>query len=101
MVIFNPPTVQEVEEYARTQGFADPAGFADYYVRYQTEAGWMTGKGSKRHPMDNWKLNVIAWRRYRKDEIFSQNEPEQEQRSGGRLITDLTPEELAKYFPGL
>lgn len=95
MVVFNPPSVQEVAAYARTQGFADPEGFADYYVAYQTEAGWMTGKGSKRHPIDNWKLNVIAWGRYRKTEIFTQ-QPERE-----RETRQLTQEEIAKYFPGL
>lgn len=95
---FNPPTIPEVELYAREQGFADPAGFADYYVRYQTEAGWMTGKGSKRKPIDNWKLNVIAWRRYRKDDIFSNNQPAPEPE---RTTRPLSPEEMAKYFPGL
>lgn len=95
MVLFNPPTIQEVADYARAQGFADPEGFADYYVTYQTEAGWMTGKGSKRHPIDNWKLNVIAWGRYRKTEIFTQ-QPERE-----RETRQLTQEEIAKYFPGL
>lgn len=96
LVVFNPPTVQEVADYARAQGFADPEGFADYYVTYQTEAGWMTGKGSKRHPIDNWKLNVIAWGRYRKTEIFTQQE-----REPAREARDMTPEEIAKYFPGL
>lgn len=95
---FNPPTIQEVELYAREQGFADPAGFADYYVRYQTEAGWMTGKGSKRKPIDNWKLNVIAWRRYRKDDIFSNSQPAAEPE---RTTRPLSAEEMAKYFPDL
>ena len=65
-----PPTVQEVADYCRTQGFADPEGFADYYVRYQTENGWMTGKGKNRKPIDNWKLNVVTWGRYHKNETF-------------------------------
>lgn len=65
------PTIAEVTAYAKEQGFADPEGFADYYVRYQTENGWMTGKGKNRKPIDNWKLNVIAWGRYRKQEIFT------------------------------
>ena len=70
-----PPTVKEVADYCRTQGFADPEGFADYYVRYQTENGWMTGKGANRKPIDNWKLNVIAWGRYRKNETFAPATP--------------------------
>lgn len=98
MVIFNPPTVQDVADYARTQGFADPEGFADYYVAYQTEAGWMTGKGSKRHPIDNWKLNVIAWGRYRKKEIFSQTEQERTQAQPRKQARLLTPEEFNELF---
>ncbi len=98
MVIFNPPTVQDVADYARTQGFADPEGFADYYVAYQTEAGWMTGKGSKRHPIDNWKLNVIAWGRYRKNEIFSQTEQERTQAQPRKQARLLTPEEFNDLF---
>ena len=96
MVVFNPPTIQEVADYSRAQGFADPEGFAAYYVAYQTEAGWMTGKGSKRHPIDNWKLNVIAWGRYRKNEIFNEGQAAPERRT-----RQLTAEEIAKYFPGV
>ena len=96
MVVFNPPTIQEVADYSRGQGFADPEGFAEYYVAYQTEAGWMTGKGSKRHPIDNWKLNVIAWGRYRKNEIFNESQEAPERRT-----RQLTAEEIAKYFPGV
>ena len=68
---FTAPTVEEVAAYAQQQGFADPSGFAAYYVAYQTEAGWTTGKGSKKKPIDNWKLNVLAWGKYRKNETFS------------------------------
>ena len=69
---FVPPTVEEVAAYAKDNGFADPQGFAAYYVAYQSEAGWITGKGSKTKPIDNWKLNVLAWGKYSKNEIFSQ-----------------------------
>lgn len=93
---FVPPTVAEVEEYAKGQGFVDPAGFADYYVRYQTEAGWMTGKGSKRHQITNWKLNVVQWSQYRKNQVFSQPERATAQpRKQKRL---LTPEEFNSLF---
>lgn len=96
LVALNPPTVQEVADYARTRGFADPAGFADYYVAAQTEMGWVTGKGSKRKPIDNWKLNVLAWERNHKNRIY-----QPEQREPAREARDMTPEEIAKYFPGL
>ena len=63
-----PPTPSEVESYCRTRGWADPKGFAEYYVSYQTEAGWKRKDGK---PIDNWKLNVCSWERYHKDEHFA------------------------------
>lgn len=93
---FVPPTVEEVTAYAEAQGFADPAGFADYYIRYHTEAGWMTGKGSQRHQITNWKLNVVQWSQYRKNQVFSQPERATAQpRKQARL---LTPEEFNSLF---
>ena len=95
---FVPPTVAEVEEYAKAQGFVDPAGFADYYVRYQTEAGWMTGKGSKRHQISNWKLNVVQWSQYRKNQVFSQPESERAKAQPRKQARLLTPEEFNSLF---
>jgi hypothetical protein len=56
-----------VVEYCRQQGFADPEGFADYYLRCQKESGWKKKDGTA---ITNWKLNVQQWRRYHKNEIF-------------------------------
>ena len=95
---FVPPTVEEVTAYAEAQGFADPAGFADYYVRYQTEAGWMTGKGSKRHQISNWKLNVVQWSQYRKNQVFSQPESERAKAQPRKQARLLTPEEFNSLF---
>lgn len=61
------PTVEEVEVFARGKGFADPRGFAEYYVAFQTENGWRTGKGQQ---VQNWKLNVLAWSTNHKTRIF-------------------------------
>lgn len=71
----NPPTEKEVAEYARQRGFADPAGFAAYYIAVQTEAGWMSGKGKNRKPIDNWKLNVLAWEPNHKFDTFNSPTP--------------------------
>lgn len=65
-----PPTVEQVEDYARSKGFADPRGFAEYYIAYQTENGWQTGKGKNRKPIDNWKLNVLSWLPNHKTQVF-------------------------------
>ncbi len=97
---FVPPTVEEVTAYAEAQGFADPAGFADYYVRYQTEAGWMTGKGSKRHQISNWKLNVVQWSQYRKNQVFSQPEPERAKAQPRKRVVPVSEDEFATLFPG-
>ena len=86
-----PPTVKEVADYCRAQGFADPEGFADYYVRYQTENGWMTGKGKNRKPIDNWKLNVVTWGRYHKNETFITARAEQP-------ATQISKENLKDYL---
>ena len=68
-----PPTLQEVEDYARSKGFADPRGFAEYYIAYQTENGWMTGKGKNRKPIENWKLNVLSWSPNHKTQVFQKS----------------------------
>lgn len=65
--IFIPPTPQQVADYCREQGFKDPEGFADYYLRCQKEAQWRQKSGK---PIVNWKLNVQVWRKYHKDETF-------------------------------
>jgi len=65
---FIPPTPQEVAAYAKEVGYKDPEGFAAYYVTYQNAAGWVTGKDNT--PINNWKLNVLAWRNNHKDEVF-------------------------------
>ena len=83
--------MKEVADYCRTQGFADPEGFADYYVRYQTENGWMTGKGKNRKPIDNWKLNVVTWGRYHKNETFINSRAEQP-------ATQISKENLKDYL---
>lgn len=92
--------MEEVAEYAKVQGFADPEGFADYYVRYQTEAGWMTGKGSKRHQISNWKLNVVQWSQYRKNQVFSQPEPERAKAQPRKRVVPVSEDEFATLFPG-
>ena len=62
-----PPTPQEVVDYCREQGFRDPIGFADYYLRCQTANQWRKKSGE---PIVNWKLNIQQWRKYHKDETF-------------------------------
>lgn len=58
------PSRDEVLAYAKERGIPAPEDFADYYYESQTANGWMTGKGKNRKPVDNWKLNVLAWKRY-------------------------------------
>ena len=64
---FTPPTPQDVVAYCKEQGFADPEGFADYYLRCQKEMQWRTKSGKQ---ITNWKLNVQQWRKYHQNEHF-------------------------------
>jgi hypothetical protein len=92
--MYAPPSVDDVASYARLKGFADPEGFAAYYVESQTELGWMTGKGSKRKPIDNWKLNVLAWKRYHKYQIFNNSMSS----ATSSIIHEMSEKEVRDFF---
>lgn len=52
---FVPPTLQEVEEYARSrESKVDPKHFYDYF----SAGEWIDGKGN---PVLNWKQKFISW----------------------------------------
>lgn len=54
-VVFTPPTLQEIEDYARTKNRVDLAKpFYDYF----TEGNWKDSKGNK---VRNWKQKLITW----------------------------------------
>lgn len=58
---FNPPTLEEVIEYANKRGNkVDPYKFFDYY----TAGNWIDGKGN---PVKNWKQKMITWETKRPD----------------------------------
>ena len=65
---FVPPSEVEVVAYCTERGFQDPAGFAKYYLDYQTEAKWTMSNGRK---IKNWKLNVIQWEPNNINKAFS------------------------------
>lgn len=53
---FKKPTLEEVEDYIREQGYTvDPAGFYDYYE----SNGWKVGK----NPVKDWKACVRTFQR--------------------------------------
>ena len=57
---FNPPTVEQVQEYCWERGnTVDPQRFVDYY----TSNGWMVGKNK----MKDWKAAVRTWEQNGKD----------------------------------
>ena len=62
-----PPPFQEVVKYCRERGFADPEGFADYYLENQKQGGWKRKDGKA---ITNWKQNVLQWERYNKNKTF-------------------------------
>lgn len=51
---FTPPTISEVEEYAREKGYSVDA---EKFVAYYESKGWLVGKS----PMKNWKAAVVTW----------------------------------------
>lgn len=55
---FNPPTPLEVSHYCEERGWTDPAGFAQHFIDYYTQAGWHLSNGK---PMKDWKKAVITW----------------------------------------
>lgn len=60
---FNPPSVQEVQEYAKAESLRiDAERFVDYFV----SVGWVIGKGKK--PMKSWQAAAKNWARTSKEQ---------------------------------
>lgn len=53
--IFEPPTEQEVINYAKEKGYILDA---QYFFNYYTTANWLDVKGE---PVKNWKLKMLTW----------------------------------------
>ena len=71
---FIPPTPQEVVAYVRSRGFADPEGFADFFLEYCTNSGWRRANG-KGDPITNWKNYIVSsWERNNKNKTFPRRE---------------------------
>lgn len=61
---FNPPNVDEVQEYAESINlFFDANKFVDYYEA----TGWKIGKDHK--PMEDWKATVRMWKKNKGEPI--------------------------------
>lgn len=59
---FVPPTVSEVSEYLKQEGYASPTKYADQFVSFYGSKGWMVGKNK----MKNWKLATKQWKEWEK-----------------------------------
>lgn len=55
--IFEPPTLQEVEDYLRSMKVRDPKSNALKWYNFYESKGWMIGKNK----MKNWKSAVNTW----------------------------------------
>lgn len=87
----NPPTPQAVADYVRGRGFADPEGFADYFIEICTNNGWRQGNGNG-NPVTNWKNYIVsAWERNHKNKTY----PRAEQPASVRQIS---MEEFENYL---
>ena len=81
---FTPPTFDQVVDYCKSRGFADPEGFADYYIETSNNNGWRKKDGT---PVTNWKNNVLVWEKYHKEEAFPKRRPV----TAGRTVSTLSP----------
>lgn len=59
---FVPPTLAEVSEYLKQQGFMYPTKYADQFVSFYESKGWMIGKNK----MKNWKMATKQWKEWEK-----------------------------------
>lgn len=64
---FQPPSRPDVVDYARSRGWTDPEGFADFYLSHHQASGWVKSDG---RPVTNWKQNVLSWERYNMNRSF-------------------------------
>ena len=66
-----PPTPQEVADYVRSRGFADPEGFADYFLEVMKNDGWRMNHGEGA-PVKNWKNYIVSsWERRHKNDVYT------------------------------
>lgn len=63
--IFEPPTLQEVEDYLRSQKVRDPKSNALKWYNFYESKGWMIGKNK----MKNWKSAIATWQ-FEKDNLI-------------------------------
>lgn len=56
LVIFSPPTIADVAQYAADKQLAVDA---EYFVNYYTANGWKVGKSHT--PMKNWRAALSNW----------------------------------------
>ncbi len=55
---FDLPTLQEVEDYLRSQKVRDPKENAERFFNFYESKGWMIGKNK----MKNWKAAIKTWK---------------------------------------
>lgn len=56
LVVFSPPTIADVEQYAQDKQLLVDA---EYFVNYYTANGWKVGKSHT--PMKNWRAALSNW----------------------------------------
>lgn len=103
---FVPPTVAQVYDYVKDKGMKDPMGFANYYVKTQTENGWTRRQGNKLVPVSNWKNNVNQWMPNHMNHDFPKPEIQQTPTFAERVygpsdlseITTLVPLDVEKHI---
>jgi len=62
---FEPPSLQEVEDYLKVMRVRDPKANAQKWYNFYESKGWMIGKNK----MKNWKSAVNTWQ-FEKDNLI-------------------------------
>lgn len=87
---FTPPTISEVEAYAKEKGYTSQEFSPSYFVDFYQSKGWKVG----RDPMKDWKASVRMWvARYRHEHPAPKQEPE---KPHSLYSENLSPEELMR-----
>lgn len=88
-VTFSPPSVEDVQEYAKEKGYSEREFDPESFVNFYGSKGWVVGKSK----MKDWRKAASGWvARYRKEHGIQKEQP---------IVRDLTVDEIMRRSMGL
>ena len=86
---FSPPSVEDVQEYAKEKGYSEREFDPESFVNFYGSKGWVVGKSK----MKDWRKAASGWvARYRKEHGIQKEQP---------IVRDLTVDEIMRRSMGL